>query len=91
MKYEEYAKHYNPLKDIEVDGKVKSLRRNIAVNFIGALLVGLFICIVFFMGYVAGQHDAKLNNTWNKCQQKFKDSGAPMEARDSMMRDCFSK
>lgn len=37
------------------------------------------------------KNDTKLNDTWDKCQQQFEQSGAPMEARDSIMRDCFSK
>jgi len=39
MKHEEYAKHYNPLKEIEVDGEVG--------GFEGDFLVGLmFMAII---------------------------------------------
>lgn len=55
----------------------------------------LFIALVgiafLLMGYGVGQQDTKLNNTWDKCQTRFEKSGAPMEARDGIMRACFSE
>jgi len=38
MKFEKYAKHYNPLKDIEVEGKVG--------GFSGDFLVGLALMVI---------------------------------------------
>lgn len=46
---------------------------------------------MFTLGALSTINDTKLNNTWDKCQERFEQSGAPMEARDNMMRDCFSK
>jgi len=50
--------------------------------------LGVILLILFI---IAMRQDKQNNSHWDLCQQKFEDSGAPMEARDSMMRDCFSK
>jgi hypothetical protein len=50
----------------------------------------LISCLALLVRITA-QNDTKLNNTWDKCQTRFEKSGAPMEARDGMMRACFSE
>lgn len=54
------------------------------------LIVIVSTLFAVFIGIVT-KNDTKLNDTWDKCQTQFEQSGAPMEVRDSMMRDCFSK
>lgn len=46
---------------------------------------------MFILGALSVASDTKLNNTWDKCQTRFEKSGAPMEARDGIMRSCFSE
>lgn len=44
MKYQEYSKHYNPLKEIEVEGQV---------GFNGDWIVGLALMVLLVIAFVS--------------------------------------
>ncbi len=54
---------------------------------IGAIIILGFVSIII----VVGKADKIGAERWDKCQTRFEQSGAPMEARDGIMRGCFAE
>lgn len=52
--------------------------------------LGMFVVVfvALLCNYVSSV-DQVQNDTWNRCQSKFEQSGIPFEGREAFIRGCF--